>query len=269
MKSQFSNIKIAAVFAATLYSQSLVAEESANVIASVNGTPITNEVFSMYVEKRIGVPPGSAFPENKRNEMIQELIQRELIYQDAVNQGLDKQESVLMQIQEQIHNTLTRIRISKLLQENQPSHEMMQEIYQTQIVDPASKEYKARHILSKTADDANAIILSLNKGADFEKLAKEKSTGPSANVGGDLGWFSPNQMVKPFSDAVEKLKPGEHSKRPVETRFGWHVIKLEEARTVEPPPFESVEDQVVKVAQNKIIQDYLDKLRKDANIEVK
>jgi peptidyl-prolyl cis-trans isomerase C len=144
----------------------------------------------------------------------------------------------------------------------------MQEIYQSQIVAPASNEYRARHILVDTMETAKTVIEELNKGANFEELAKTRSTGPSASQGGDLGWFSPNQMAKNFSDAVEKLKPGEYSKRPVKTRFGWHIIKLEQAREVEPPAFESVQEQILKVAQNKIINDYIESLRGAAKIEI-
>ena len=246
-----------------------VATENNDVIATVNGENITAETFRLYGQKRIGVAPGKGFPEAKRKELVEELVNRELIYQDAVKQGLDKDKNVQLQIQEQIHNLLTRARINKLLAENPPSEKMLKDIYQKQIVEPASREYHARHILLKDHDAANAVILELNKGADFAKLAKEKSTGPSATEGGDLGWFSPNQMVKSFADAVEKLKPGEYTKRPVQTRFGWHVIKLEEARKVEPPPFESVKAQVMKVAQNKIINDYLEKLKSQAKIDLK
>lgn len=257
----------AAVFAGSL--SNFAAAADTDVVATVNGKAITNEVFTMYGKKRIGVPPDQNLPAAKRKELIQEMINRELIYQDALNNDLDKDEFVIMQMQEQMQNIMTRYQINKLLENNPPSAKMLEEIYQSQIVAPASKEYKARHILLREQDDANAVILELNKGANFEKLAAEKSTGPSASQGGDLGWFAPNQMVKTFAEAVEKLKPGEYTKRAVQTRFGWHVIKLEEARAVEPPPFESVKDQVLKVAQNKIINDYIDGLKSKAEISIK
>jgi len=238
------------------------------IVATVNGAPISNQVLGMYGEKRIGVKPGNGFPEQKRKELVSELINRELIYQDAISQGLDKDSFVKLEIEEQIHNLLTRARIGKLLQDNPPSEKILQEIYQSEIVAPASSEYRAKHILVNTMEDAKLVIEELNKGGKFEELAKTKSTGPSAAQGGDLGWFSPNQMAKSFSEAVEKLKTGDYSKRPVKTRFGWHVIKLEEARKVDPPPFESVEAQVMKVAQNKIINDFIEGLRKAAKIEI-
>jgi len=261
-----------AFFCAVLFlagSQQVFAADNAKVVAVVNGTEITEEVFGLYGEKRVGVRPTEGFPADKRKELLEELINRELIYQDAKKMNLDKNEQVLLQIEEQIHNILTRVRINQLLEESPPSEAMLKAVYQSQIVDPASQEYKARHILLKDVDAANAVIVELNNGASFEKLAKEKSTGPSASQGGDLGWFAPNQMVKAFSDATAKLKPGNHSTRPVQTRFGWHVIKLEQSRKVDPPPYESVEAQVMKVAQNKIINDFLKKLKSEASIQVK
>lgn len=250
-------------------SQQAFAEDTSAVVAVVNGIEITEEVFGLYGKKRVGVRPGKSFPEAKRKELMTELVNRELIYQDAIEIELDKNEFVLMQIEEQIHNILTRARINKLLEDSPPSEAVLKSIYQTQIVDPASREYKARHILLKDVDTANKIVIKLNSGADFEKMAKENSTGPSAADGGDLGWFSPNQMVKAFSDATAKLKKGTYTKRPIKTRFGWHIIKLEDSRKVDPPPYESVEAQVMEVAQNKIINDYLEKLKANATIELK
>ncbi len=257
----------AAIFAGSLTGISY-AEDTA-IIATVNGVNITQEMYELYGHKRIGVKPDANLPESKRQELLLELINRELIYQNAVKSGLDKNEFVVMKIQEQAHNILTRFQIDQLLEKNPPSTDMLKEIYQTQIVDPASREYSARHVLLRDQDAANAVILELNNGANFEKLAKEKSIGPSAPQGGDLGWFSPNQMVGPFSAAVEKLKPGEYTKRAVQTRFGWHVIKLDDARDVEPPPYSSVEAQVMEVAQNKIINDFIQQLKEKAVISIK
>ncbi|HFE37470.1 MAG TPA: peptidylprolyl isomerase [Gammaproteobacteria bacterium] len=268
MNISFLRLIQSMALSASLFSLSASADEKSPAVAIVNGSAISAETLGMYGEKRIGVKPGKGFPERKRQELITELINRELIYQDAIKEGLDKDKFVQLEIEEQIHNLLTRSRIGKLLRDNPPSEKMLKEIYQTQIVAPASVEYRARHILVPTMEAAKSVIEELNKGAKFEALAKQKSTGPSSTQGGDLGWFSPNQMAKHFSDAVKKLKPGEYSKRPVKTRFGWHVIKLEQARKVDPPAFESVQEQIMKVAQNNIINQYIEELKQSANIEI-
>lgn len=268
MNIPFLRLTQSVAIASLLFSLSISADEAKTAVATVNGQIISDEVLGMYGEKRIGVRPGKGFPTEKRNELVDELINRELIYQDAMKQGINDDKFVKLEIEEQIHNLLTRARIGKLLQNNPPSEKMLKEIYQSQIVAPASSEYSARHILVATMETAKIVIEELNKGAKFEDVAKARSTGPSAANGGDLGWFSPNQMAKSFSEAVEKLKPGEYSKRPVKTRFGWHVIKLEQARKVDPPPFESVQEQILKVAQNKIINEFIDGLKKSAKIEI-
>ncbi len=113
------------------------------------------------------------------------------------------------------------------------------------------------------------MIAELDKGADFATLTKKKSSGPSAENGGDLGWFSTDQMVKPFSDAASKLEKGSYSKTPVKTQFGWHVILLEDARLVNPPPFDEVKAQIRVGLQNKLIEAYISDLRKTAKIEQK
>ncbi len=270
MKSRFFKLAKPALLTSLIFSASpaTIADQNNAAVATVNGTVISQDVFGMYGEKRIGVKPGPGFPVGKRDELVAELINRELIYQDAIKQGLDKDTYVQLELNEQIHNLLTRARIGKLLQDTPPSEKMLQDIYQEQIVTPASSEYKARHILVETMEAAKSVIEALNAGETFESLAKEKSTGPSASDGGDLGWFSANQMAKSFSDAVGKMQPGEYSKRPVKTRFGWHVIKLEEARKVDPPAFESVQEQILKVAQNKVINDFIENLRTTAKIEI-
>ena len=109
------------------------------------------------------------------------------------------------------------------------------------------KEYSARHILVASEAEAKDVIAQINKGGDFAKIAKEKSKDPgSKDKGGDLGWFSLSGMVKPFSDAVSKLQKGSLTSEPVQTQFGWHVIKLEDVRDMKAPPYDKVKDGLQK-----------------------
>lgn len=109
---------------------------------------------------------------------------------------------------------------------------------------PATNEVRARHILVKTKEEAEAIIKQLDGGASFEDIAKEKSTDGSAAQGGDLGYFGQGQMVPEFEKAANELEIGKYSKTPVQTQFGFHVIKLEDKRAKQPPAFDQVKDQV-------------------------
>jgi peptidyl-prolyl cis-trans isomerase C len=265
MKKIFSTSLL--VSSLILASGTAMAED--NAIASVNNVNISEDDFQAYAKSRIGVRPGPALPAGKRQELMDELVTREIIYQAAVADGFDQDAEVLSIIREQIRNIVTGQRIEKLLADTPVSDADLRKAYDKQIAENASSEYSASHILLKTEDEAKTIIDKLNKGADFAKLAKEFSTGPSAAEGGDLGWFAANQMVKPFSDAVEKLEVGQYGNRAVQTRFGWHVIKLDAKRAIEPPSYHSMQDQLAKVIQNKIITGYIDGLREKATIVVK
>jgi peptidyl-prolyl cis-trans isomerase C len=146
------------------------------------------------------------------------------------------------------------------------SDEELKKEYNKRKQDMTTHEYKARHILVEKEDTARNIIAKLDKGADFAKLAEQESTGPSAAHGGDLGWFKPGEMVKEFSDAVEKLDNGKYTKSPVKSEFGWHVILREEVRDVPPPPFEQMREQLQMRAQNVQIEQYIKSLRNKAEI---
>ena len=129
-------------------------------------------------------------------------------------------------------------------------------------------EYKAKHILVKTEEEAKKLIAELDKGADFSALAKKSSIDPMGSDGGDLGWFTADRMVAPFSEAVVNLENGHYTKQPVQTQFGWHVILREESRTLNPPPLDAVKDQIRSLLQRQKVQSLLDSLRKTANVEV-
>lgn len=129
-----------------------------------------------------------------------------------------------------------------------------------------SKEFRAAHILVKTEDEAKAIKDQIDKGADFTALAKEKSTGPSGPNGGDLGWFSVGMMVQPFEDAVKALKPGEVS-GPVETEFGWHIIKLDEVRDAAVPSMEDARDDLAGDIRQKAVEARVSEVTGAAKIE--
>src|SRR4029453_1048207 len=126
-----------------------------------------------------------------------------------------------------------------------------------------------RHILVATSGFADKLVKELEKGTKFEDVAKRDSMDSSKDSGGDLGWFTPDRMVKPFADAVMALKPGEYTHTPVQTQFGWHIIKLEETRDLQPPPFDNVKQRLEQVVQTKKFKEYVDGLMKTAKVEKK
>lgn len=265
MQKVFLNI----VAATLLFSPPVFAEGENDTAIVVNGKPISQTAIGLYAQKRLGVPYIDSLPEQKKQELFDEIINRELVYQNALVLELQKDPEYAIQLEEVMKNTLLRIRLNKVLEDNPPTEKELKQAYKTEIAGPASQEYKARHILVSDEHEAKGIIDELTKGASFEKLAKEFSTGPSKTDGGDLGWFGSSQMVKPFSDAVAKLKKGNFTQRPVQTRFGWHVILLEDIRKVEPPSFESVQPQVIEMVQNRIISEFIETLRNAPDVEIK
>ena len=134
--------------------------------------------------------------------------------------------------------------------------------YNNMLQNNPQNEYKASHILIESQSEAISIIEKLNNGEQFSELAKEYSIGPSASNGGSLGnFFSPNQMVKPFSDAVQLLANNEYSKAPVQTEFGWHVILREDSRETTPPTLESVKSEIEQQIRQTKFQEYINLLR--------
>jgi peptidyl-prolyl cis-trans isomerase C len=133
---------------------------------------------------------------------------------------------------------------------------------------PPEEELSARHILLKTEEEAKAVIAELDAGKDFSELAKEKSTGPSAAQGGDLGFFTKGRMVPEFEAVAFTLTAGEYAKEPVKTQFGWHVIKVEERRTTAPPKFEDVADQVRQLVMRERYGDLIRAARNETEIDV-
>jgi peptidyl-prolyl cis-trans isomerase C len=158
----------------------------------------------------------------------------------------------------------------KYLKSQQPSDADLHAEYDTAVAAMDKIEYKARHILVASKEQAEQVIKKLKGGAKFEDLAKTLSTdNGSKNSGGDLGWFTTARMVKPFSDAVKNLKKGEVTPEPVQTQYGWHVIQLEDTREATPPPFEQVKPQITNNLIRKKLQAYAADLKKDAKIERK
>ena len=140
--------------------------------------------------------------------------------------------------------------------------------YQTFLKEkPAHEEVHARHILLDTEAEAKSVIAELDKGADFAALAKKYSKDPGAESGGDLGYFGHDDMVKEFADAAFALSPGEYTKTPVKTEFGWHVIKVEDRRTGKPPSFEEARAKLSRDIAHEIIDAKLHDLRDAAKIE--
>ena len=234
------------------------------VLVEVNGKKITRATYDAYVKRR-GLPKD--LNEATQIKMVlDELINRELIVQDAIKKKADKSPAVRVELENMRLNIIAGEMLTKASEDYKVTEKDMKTEYQKYVQGLNNQEYKARHILLESQKDAQAVIEQLKQGAKFEELAKEKSTGPSGPMGGDLGWFNPDQMLKPFSAAVAKLKKGEFSQSPVQTDYGWHVILKEDERKTDAPKYEDLKEQIRMRLQNKGVENYIGKLRADAKI---
>lgn len=236
---------------------------TAETIKTVNGTSIDSAVLDIYIENRVNKPLEQVTPE-ERAALAAELTDIYLLSTQDNAKELEDDPEVAAQLELQKHGVLAQAAAEQFLAQNQPTEAEIQAEYKAQVDLAPTQQFKARHILVETQAAAQDVIGKLEAGADFEELAKESSTGPSSASGGDLGWFSPNQMVKPFADAVAKLEDGAYTKEPVQTEFGWHVILREDSRATEPPTLDSVRDVVAQSVQQKKFQAHLEQLRQEA-----
>ncbi|HEY8508703.1 MAG TPA: peptidylprolyl isomerase [Steroidobacteraceae bacterium] len=235
-------------------------------VATVNGTPLSNQYFEFYVKTVTGKTPAELQPE-QRDQVLDNLIRAYVVADQARKDGVDKEPDTAALLELSRVNVLQQAASAHYLKDKQPTEQELRAEYETQVAALPQQEYHARHILVATEQFAQKLVKELERGTNFADLARRESMDTSKENGGDLGWFTPDRMVKPFADAVVALKPGEFTRTPVQTQFGWHVIKLEETRDVAPPPFDQVRQRLEQLVQAKKFKAYTDELMKNARIE--
>ncbi|MEC4749364.1 peptidylprolyl isomerase [Methylomicrobium sp. Wu6] len=244
--------------------ENIVKKEDA--VASVNGKYISKAQLENLEKEIAARAHGASFPKEK---LVEELIQRELLVQDALQKQLDKSPEYLAQLEDAKKSILTQTELKNFFKTNPVTDAEVKAEYDSKVVAETGTEYKARHILVKTEDEAKKIIAELDKGGDFAKLANKYSIdAKESQNGGDLGWFVSDQMVKPFSDAVAKLEKGKYTSAPVQTQFGWHVILREDSRAQTPPPLEAVKEQLTPYLQRQKFQKMIETMRQQAKVEI-
>ncbi|MEJ2603219.1 MAG: peptidylprolyl isomerase [Gammaproteobacteria bacterium] len=231
-----------------------------NSDATATAPEVEAKIVDLYVQNRMRGAQ-TEITEQQRDQLRGEVADLYLMAEEAEAKGLDNDPEVAAQIELQRLSVLASSLAANYLEENPPTEAELRAEYNVQVAGFQPKQYKARHILVETEDEAKGLITELDDGADFVELAIEKSTGPSGPNGGDLGWFPPDSMVKPFSDAVVALDNGAYTSEPVQTQFGWHVILREDSRETDPPSFEEVKDRLRPSVEQKKLQSYLDGLR--------
>jgi peptidyl-prolyl cis-trans isomerase C len=240
----------------------VVAKEDA--VASVNGVYISKKTLDALQKQVSERSQGQTFP---KEQLVEELVQRELLSQDAKQKNLDKAPEFTERLAEIKNSLLSQAALQDYLKVNPVTDEEIKAEYDSKMANLGS-EYKARHILVKTEAEAKKLIAELEKGADFIALAKKHSIDPMGAEGGDLGWFTTDRMVAPFSEAVVALENGKFTKQPVQTQFGWHVILREDSRALTAPPLEAVKEQIRPMLQRQKAQAMIENLRKSGKVEI-
>lgn len=202
-----------------------------------------------------------------RSAVRDELIARELFAQEAERRGLSKSPEVQKQVDAARQEIMIRAMIRDYVKSNPIKDADIKSEYDRVTKANSTREYKARHILVEKEEDAKRIIEELRKGAKFEELAKQSKDPGSAANGGDLDWNPPSTFVKPFSDAMTKLEKGKVTDAPVQTQFGWHVIRLDDVRDAKAPPLEQVKPQIQQELERRRIVELQKELRAKAKVQ--
>jgi peptidyl-prolyl cis-trans isomerase C len=233
--------------------------------ALVNGVSIPQARIDLRV--KAAAAQGQADSPELRKAIRDDMINLEVMAQEAVKAGLDKNADVVQQVELAKQSVLVGAFVQDYAKNHPISEDQLKQEYDKLKAKLGNKEYNTRHILVETEAEAKDIIAQLGKKAKFEKLAaKSKDTG-SAAQGGSLGWAVPGNFVPEFANALLNLKKGEYTKIPVQSQFGWHVIKLDDTRELKVPPFEEVKAQLQQRLQQQSIKKAIDELRAKAKIE--
>lgn len=240
---------------------------AADNVATVNGKPIKQSVFD-YIAKDAAAR-GQKIDAPVKEAIVNKLVDSELVYQEAQKLGLDKQPDYLAREELSRRELLTNTFLQDFVKKNPVSEADSKAAYEQYKKAYGEKEFSAQHILVKTEAEAKDVIAQLGKGGNFAKIAKEKSIDPgSKEKGGDLGWFSPTMMVKPFSEALADLQKGGLTATPVQTQFGWHVIKLVDSRASQPLAYDKVKEGLQKNLQQRNLEKMMAELRSKAKVDI-
>jgi len=251
---------------ALLVAAPVAAAAQATPAAKVNGVTIPQYRFEAAVKSRVA--QGQADSPEMRKGIRDALINQEVVAQEAVRRGLEKQPNVAARIELDRQSALANAYFEDYLKRNPITDDMLRKEYERLKPELPAREYKVRHILVEKEDEAKNLIAQIRKGGNFEKLASEHSKDPGSKPrGGDLDWAPAERYVKPFADAVTRLKKGAMTDVPVQTDFGYHIIRVDDERATKIPSFEEAKQQLQQLVQQQTVQKAISDLRSKAKVE--
>jgi len=235
--------------------------------AMVNGVSIPQARIDMRV--KAAAAQGQVDSPELRKAIREDMINLEVLTQEARKNGLDKNPDVIEQVSLAQESVLVGAYVQDYAKSHPIGEDQIQKEYDRIKSTLGKSEYNVSHILVNTEEEAKSIIAQLGKkGSKFDKIAREKSKDAgSAEKGGSLGWAVPNNFVPPFADALLTLKKGTYTKEPVKTEFGWHIIKLDDIRDLKVPSYDELKPQILQRLQQQAVQALIADLRSKAKIE--
>ncbi|MCG8428999.1 MAG: peptidylprolyl isomerase [Chromatiales bacterium] len=251
------------VYSAVSTAQSVPPEKT---LISVNGEAISQALYQGYYSGR-QAEREQPLEEQERIALLNELVNYTLLAQDATVSKLDQQPHVAAKVLLERRKVLASAAIKQYFDNNPITEQTLKARYAEQYEKAVNKEYKTRHILLETKQDAESVLSALKEGGDFSELAKSHSKDTSATSGGDLAWFSTGQLLPEIEAAVAQLQTGSYTPEPVKTDFGWHIVILDETRNVAPPNFSEMRGVLLQEMKRAQLNDYIRSLREKANIE--
>jgi peptidyl-prolyl cis-trans isomerase C len=235
-------------------------------VAKVNGVTIPQSRLDAIM-KDLAAQGRPDTPET-REAIKQELITREIVAQEAMKNGLHKKPDVVLMLDVQRQAIIYSAYLQDYVKTHPISEDDMKKEYEKVKAGSSGKEYKARHILVESEDEAKQIIAQLKKGGSFDRLAADKSKDQGSKArGGDLDWGPSGRYVPAFGAALSKLKKGETTEAPVQTQFGWHVIRLDDERALKFPSYEEVKPQIQQEMRQQQVNKAISELRARAKVE--
>lgn len=273
MMKDFLSIVLALIFGMSIPVISLGADKP---FVTINGTAVPQEAADMYMAQ--GRANGMSRGPELQSSVREELIRRELMFQEAMKLGIDKKPTIKTALDSERRKLMVQAKlvaqtivvqayVKDFIDKHPIGDVELKAGYETMKAKGGRTEYRIRQILVKNEADAQAIIAKLKQGVRFERMTEQSIDANSRLNGGNIGWSSPSKFVKPLADAIDHLQKGQYTQMPVKTDYGYYVIKVDDIRPMSPPSFDEMRPMLLKQAQEQMVDNMIQNLRAKAKIQ--
>jgi peptidyl-prolyl cis-trans isomerase C len=241
--------------------------QDAGQVATVDGKRLPESVFRIYALNALQRNADDLSSE-ERARAIEDLVYVLVLSNEGEKRGIPAERAMAAELELIRLQSIAREVTERFREQNPPSDAEIRALYDENLPRLSARQYHARHILVATEEEAVGLIAQIDGGGDFAALANEHSSDGDGKSGGDLGWFTAESMVQPFGEAVRTMEDGTYTPTPVQTQYGWHVIKVEESREGQPPDIESLRAELTSAVERRKLDEYIRGLREGAVVEL-